>query len=111
MRKFLYNLATDKSKGSFAALFKAILLLISFLYALVVRILIFLQGLNPHRINCRVISVGNITWGGTGKTTLVEYIARYLKQNGRRVAILSRGYKKPNTRYSIPNTQYTDMGD
>jgi tetraacyldisaccharide 4'-kinase len=40
-----------------------------------------------------VISVGNITWGGTGKTTLVEYVVRHLLENGRKVAIISRGYK------------------
>lgn len=40
-----------------------------------------------------VISVGNLTVGGTGKTPVVERIARTLKDGGRRVAILSRGYK------------------
>jgi tetraacyldisaccharide 4'-kinase len=39
-----------------------------------------------------VISVGNLTLGGTGKTPCVEYIARYFRAQGRRVAILSRGY-------------------
>jgi tetraacyldisaccharide 4'-kinase len=39
-----------------------------------------------------VISVGNLTVGGTGKTPCVEYIARYLSDRGQRVAILSRGY-------------------
>lgn len=39
-----------------------------------------------------VISVGNITAGGTGKTPFVEFLAGWLEANGRRVAILSRGY-------------------
>jgi len=39
-----------------------------------------------------VVSVGNLTVGGTGKTPCVEYVARYYRQRGRRVAILSRGY-------------------
>lgn len=39
-----------------------------------------------------VISVGNITLGGTGKTPCVQYVARELQKNGRRVAIVSRGY-------------------
>jgi tetraacyldisaccharide 4'-kinase len=39
-----------------------------------------------------VISVGNLTLGGTGKTPCVEYVARFYCQNGWRVAILSRGY-------------------
>ena len=40
-----------------------------------------------------VISVGNLTVGGTGKTPVVEMLARALQAGGRRVAILSRGYK------------------
>ncbi len=39
-----------------------------------------------------VISVGNITLGGTGKTPCVQFIARQLQKGGRRVAIVSRGY-------------------
>jgi tetraacyldisaccharide 4'-kinase len=41
-----------------------------------------------------VISVGNLTVGGTGKTPVVEIFARELQREGRKVAILSRGYKK-----------------
>jgi tetraacyldisaccharide 4'-kinase len=39
-----------------------------------------------------VVSVGNLTLGGTGKTPCVEYLARWFRRHGRRVAILSRGY-------------------
>jgi tetraacyldisaccharide 4'-kinase len=39
-----------------------------------------------------VISVGNLTLGGTGKTPCVEYVARFFREQERRVAILSRGY-------------------
>jgi len=41
---------------------------------------------------CKVISVGNITAGGTGKTPVTMHIARYLKDKGMDVVILSRGY-------------------
>ncbi|MDP3722162.1 MAG: tetraacyldisaccharide 4'-kinase [Candidatus Omnitrophota bacterium] len=41
---------------------------------------------------CRVVSVGNLTVGGTGKTACVELLARKLTAMGRRVAVLSRGY-------------------
>lgn len=41
-----------------------------------------------------VISVGNLTVGGTGKTPCVAWIARYLAASGREVAILSRGYRR-----------------
>jgi len=44
------------------------------------------------RLPCRVISVGNVTVGGTGKTPLVILLARMLKGHGYRPAVLSRGY-------------------
>lgn len=47
-----------------------------------------------RRVNARVISIGNITWGGTGKTPLVIKIARELSEGGKRVAVLTRGYGK-----------------
>ncbi len=45
-----------------------------------------------HRVGIPVVSVGNLTLGGTGKTPAVEWIARWFRGRGRRVAILSRGY-------------------
>lgn len=50
--------------------------------------------LKPRRLDAVVISIGNITVGGTGKTPMVEYIARYLKEEGYDVAILTRGYRR-----------------
>ncbi len=44
-------------------------------------------------VSVPVISIGNITTGGTGKTPLVIWLCRYLSQKGLRVAILTRGYK------------------
>jgi tetraacyldisaccharide 4'-kinase len=45
-----------------------------------------------HRASVPVISVGNITLGGTGKTPMVEWTARWYRRRGVRVALLSRGY-------------------
>ena len=45
------------------------------------------------KLPCKVISVGNITVGGTGKTPMTIYLAQKLQQAGARVAIISRGYK------------------
>jgi tetraacyldisaccharide 4'-kinase len=45
-----------------------------------------------HRVPVPVVSVGNLTLGGTGKTPCVEYVARLYRQHEFRVAILSRGY-------------------
>jgi tetraacyldisaccharide 4'-kinase len=44
-------------------------------------------------LGCLVVVVGNLTVGGTGKTPVVEKFARALRDRGRKVAILSRGYK------------------
>ncbi len=102
----IYDLATDRRKGFLAGVIKSFLYFLSLIYGLVARVLIFIYCLKPHRLNCKVISVGNITLGGTGKTSLVALIAQYLKQQGHKVAILSRGYKRAVSR---PNTE--TMGD
>ncbi len=49
-----------------------------------------------HYLGAMVLSVGNLTVGGTGKTPVVEMLARRLHAEGRRVAVLSRGYKSRN---------------
>ena len=46
-----------------------------------------------HALGCLVVSIGNLSCGGTGKTPVVEVFARTLSAQGRRVAILSRGYR------------------
>src|SRR5512138_767719 len=48
-----------------------------------------------------VISVGNITTGGTGKTPLVEWISRVLAANGLNVCILTRGYGRKNSNQRV----------
>lgn len=59
------------------------------------RIRLFDWGvLKTHRLPGRVISVGNLTVGGTGKTPCVAWIARFLTGEGEQVAILSRGYRR-----------------
>ena len=71
--------------------------LLSFPYgwAVRLRILFYSLGLwNSKRLPCPVISVGNITVGGTGKTPLVMTLAKVLMNRGIPVAILSRGYKR-----------------
>jgi tetraacyldisaccharide 4'-kinase len=45
-----------------------------------------------HRVEAAVVSVGNLTLGGTGKTPMVKWLAQWLTSRGRRVAIVSRGY-------------------
>jgi tetraacyldisaccharide 4'-kinase len=51
-----------------------------------------------HAVDVPVISVGNLSLGGTGKTPCIEYIARYYRRMGYRVAIVSRGYNATSDR-------------
>ena len=53
--------------------------------------------LQSHHFGAPVISVGNITTGGTGKTPLVEWLADKLAARGLRVCILTRGYGRANS--------------
>ncbi|MBI3090555.1 MAG: tetraacyldisaccharide 4'-kinase [Candidatus Tectomicrobia bacterium] len=54
----------------------------------------FRSGLRPvARLPCRVVSVGNLTVGGTGKTPMTGAIAALLQARGRRVVVISRGYR------------------
>lgn len=50
--------------------------------------------LQTRRAAVPVVSVGNLTLGGTGKTPMVEWVARWYRLRGVRVAILSRGYRR-----------------
>jgi tetraacyldisaccharide 4'-kinase len=59
-----------------------------------VRTWLYAQGfLKQRRLNRPVISIGNLTVGGTGKTPMVIWLAERLLEDGKRIGILSRGYK------------------
>ena len=59
-----------------------------------IRLALYRKGWKTeHYLGTQVISVGNLTVGGTGKTPVVELLAKTLRDRGRNVAILSRGYK------------------
>src|SRR3982751_6517666 len=59
-------------------------------------------ALKVHRIDAPVISVGNITTGGTGKTPLVQWLARAVaRRSSKRVCILTRGYGRADERERV----------
>src|SRR5215467_181474 len=79
----------------------------AWVYELVVRLRIaaYETGyLAPKRLQATVISVGNITVGGTGKTPLVDYIAGYLSEEGYSIAILTRGYARKSKGQVVLNS-------
>lgn len=76
---------------------------ISLIYGLVTQVRNFLFDhhiLKSKKFNVPIISVGNITVGGTGKTPHVEYLVRLL-QNENNLAVLSRGYKRKTKGFYI----------
>lgn len=78
---------------------RALLLPMSVLYGLIVRVRVWLYAhgwLKQKRLKGTVISVGNLTVGGTGKTPTVIWLAEKFLAEGKRVAILSRGYRGAN---------------
>lgn len=52
--------------------------------------------LKSYDLGAPVVSIGNLTVGGTGKTPLVRFVAKVLTENGHRVCVLTRGYKRRN---------------
>ncbi len=94
--QFAIDVIMGRREGTLAALFGAFLQVCSWLFSGIVQLRLWLYR---HRIfrdqplGCLVVVVGNLTVGGTGKTPVVEKFARALHDRGRKVAILSRGYK------------------
>lgn len=87
-------LIRGEARGPFAALARFGLWLLSLGYGVAVRLrnLAYSRGwVRTHRVDRPVISVGNLSVGGTGKTPCVEYVADFFRGE-HQVAILSRGY-------------------
>src|SRR6187397_3005292 len=90
------EIISGQRRGKRAALARFVLFLLSKVYALAVRVRRILYNfriLRDSTLGVQVIAIGNLTVGGTGKTPVVEKFARVLRDQGRNVAILSRGYR------------------
>src|SRR3954464_2967735 len=96
LEEFGIDVVLERRHGVRASVLRGILYALSFVYDRVVQLRLYLYRKRVFRertLGCLVISIGNLTVGGTGKTPIVEKFARALQSGGRRVAILSRGYK------------------
>jgi len=94
--EFYRAIVSGEARGTAALVARAILYPFSLPYAGVVQarnILFALKLLKTQKPPVPVISVGNITTGGTGKTPLVAYLAREALRRGLRPAVLARGYR------------------
>lgn len=106
-----YKLISGKQKGISAALLNLFLTLASIIYSAIVRLRNFFYDkhiLKIHHSQIPVISIGNITVGGTGKTPLVIWLCNQLSSNYS-CAILTRGYKARNSYCAKRNTDEPEM--
>ena len=93
--QYIFGVMTDREQGVLASLLKGCLLLLSGLYGfgLLVRSGIYALKLAPvYRSRCKVISVGNMTMGGVGKTPMVIFLAKELQKRMIRPVVVTRGY-------------------
>ncbi|HEY5911263.1 MAG TPA: tetraacyldisaccharide 4'-kinase [Verrucomicrobiae bacterium] len=93
---FALEVILEERRGARAAMLRAALYGCSKLFQVAVIARRFLYNrriLRDSTLGVQVIAIGNLTVGGTGKTPVVEKFARELKDQGRNVAILSRGYR------------------
>ncbi len=93
---FVLEVIFDERRGTVANLMRGLLFGCSKIFQVIVKLRRFLYNVRIFRdstLGVQVIAIGNLTVGGTGKTPVVEKFARELRDQGRNVAILSRGYR------------------
>ncbi len=94
-RSYLERVLLGEERGTLSWGIRGLLWPLALIYrvGLTAYLALYRLGLRKrHRLPTAVISIGNLTFGGTGKTPSVQTICRILQQMGKRVAILSRGY-------------------
>jgi tetraacyldisaccharide 4'-kinase len=93
---YTVDIVLGRRADTLAVIFGTFLKGASWIFSGIVQLRLWLYRnriLRDHPLGCLVVVVGNLTVGGTGKTPVVEKFARALRDRGRKVAILSRGYK------------------
>jgi len=96
LETFVLEVIFEERRGTRAGMVRGLLFGLSKVFAALVKLRRFLYNVRILRdttLGVQVIAVGNLTVGGTGKTPVVEKFARELRDAGRNVAILSRGYR------------------
>ncbi|HWH70228.1 MAG TPA: tetraacyldisaccharide 4'-kinase, partial [Candidatus Sulfotelmatobacter sp.] len=96
LETFLLEVILEERRGTRATLVRAFLFSCSKIFQVAIKTRRFLYNariLRDSTLGVQVIAIGNLTVGGTGKTPVVEKFARALRDEGRNVAILSRGYR------------------
>jgi len=96
LKRYLLDIAQDKRKDILSYLLKVLLTLLSYIYWLGIKIIVFLYRkgiLKSYKTRSKIISVGNITLGGTGKTPIEIYLIRNIFSNNK-VCLLASGYSE-----------------
>jgi tetraacyldisaccharide 4'-kinase len=96
LENFVTEVVVHNRRGIRASLLRVAFRGLAVVYSSVVSLRLKLyreRFIHDHHLGVPVVSVGNLTVGGTGKTPVVEMLAKALQERGRRVCILSRGYK------------------
>lgn len=97
--RYLLAVISGARRGPDAALLRAVLSGLAYLYAggLKLYLLPYRFGLRRQaRLPCSVLSIGNLTVGGTGKTPMTQRVCAFLAERGFKVCVLSRGYRGAN---------------
>jgi tetraacyldisaccharide 4'-kinase len=113
LETYMLSVLDGTHKGKWPSTLRILLKGLSWIFAVIVQVRLWLYHhriVRPNTLGCQVISVGNLTVGGTGKTPVVEVFARNLQQQGRKVAILSRGYKSKELPFLQKMTQRITTG-
>lgn len=96
VQTYLYQLVHGEVHGCMSGIVISILYVFSVIYRqlLELKLSLYRWGVSKkYRVDCHVISLGNITVGGTGKTPTAQRLAAEIRDMGYRVAILNRGYR------------------
>ena len=97
LQTYFIDLVHDKEvRGLWRRLIMAVFYVFSLIYGQLVNLKLSMYHIGwfkKERLTCFVISLGNVTVGGTGKTPTAQHLAREIRDMGYRVAILNRGYR------------------